>query len=206
MTAHRAPAHFRHVVWEGRFQPVHRGHVAYVGELLDLADTITLVVVANETSDRAPVASPVPDFSHTVDAHHADERNPWPLWLRHHMVTETLRSAFPDRAADIRVLAGHRLDLDWPLYQQLLAPERVFAVPLRDDFEDAKAKAWTELGEQVTRVDVSHLPEVSGTLVRELLARGEDLDRVLLPRTRELIASYTADLAGTGGRVVETSR
>jgi hypothetical protein len=155
-------------------------------------------VVANETSDQAPVPSPVPDFSRMVDAHHAGERNPWPLWLRHHMVTETLRSAFPSRVADIRVLAGHRLDLDWPLYRELLAPDRVFAVPLRDYFEDAKAKAWTDLGERVARIGVSHLPEVSGTLVRELLARGDNLDRVLLPRTRELIASYTADLEGAG--------
>lgn len=188
MTADEAATErFGHLVWEGRFQPIHRGHVAYVEELLRRADTLTIVVVANETSDRAVVASPVPEFSRTVDAHHAGERNPWPLWLRHHMVGETLRSAFPDRVADIRVLAGHRLDLDWPLYRQLLAPDRVFAVPLRDEFEDAKARAWTDLGERVVRVDVSELPEVSGTLVREMLAAGDDLDRVLLPRTRELM-------------------
>ena len=114
----------------------------------------------------------MPDFSRTVDAHHAAERNPWPLWLRHRMVVETLRAAFPEFGRSGAPLAGHRLDLDWQLYRELLPPDRIFAVPLRDDFEDAKAKAWTALGERVERIDVSHLPEVSGTLVRERLASG----------------------------------
>ena len=186
MTA--APA----LVWEGRFQPIHRGHVAYVGELLRRAVAVTVVVVANELSHGR---SPVPDFSRMVDAHHAAERNPWPLWLRHRMVVETLRAAYPDEvgAGRVQVLAGHRLDLDWDLYRgQLLPAERAFAVPLRDAFEDAKAAAWRSLGERVERVDVSGLPEVSGTLVRELLATGGELDRVLLPTTRRLLAEHRA--------------
>lgn len=180
------------LVWEGRFQPMHRGHVAYVGELLRRAVAVTIVVVANELSHGR---SPVPDFSRLVDAHHAAERNPWPLWLRHRMVVETLRAAYPEAVGDgrVQVLAGHRLDLDWELYRrQLLPGDRAFAVPLRDAFEDAKAAAWTSLGERVERVDVSHLPAVSGTLVRELLAAGGQLDRVLLPTTQRLLAEYRA--------------
>lgn len=180
------------LVWEGRFQPIHRGHVAYVGELLRRAAAVTIVVVANELSDGR---SPVPDFSRMVDAHHAAERNPWPLWLRHRMVVETLRAEYPEAvgAGRVQVLAGHRLDLDWELYRgQLLPADRAFAVPLRDAFEDAKAAAWRSLGERVERVDVGHLPEVSGTLVRELLASGGELDRVLLPATRRLLAEHRA--------------
>jgi D-3-phosphoglycerate dehydrogenase len=191
------------LVWEGRFQPIHRGHVAYVGELLRRAVAVTVVVVANELSHGR---SPVPDFSRLVDAHHAAERNPWPLWLRHRMVVETLRAAYPEAvgAGRVQVLAGHRLDLDWELYRrQLLPDDRAFAVPLRDGFEDAKAAAWTSLGERVERVDVSHLPAVSGTLVRDLLAAGERLDRVLLPTTQRLLAEYRAD---TGSAPERTDR
>ena len=187
MTA--APA----LVWEGRFQPIHRGHVAYVGELLRRAPAVTIVVVANELSHGR---SPVPDFSRMVDAHHAAERNPWPLWLRHRMVVETLRAEYPEAvgAGRVQVVAGHRLDLDWDLYRrQLLPADRAFAVPLRDAFEDAKAAAWRSLGERVERVDVAHLPEVSGALVRERLATGGGLDEVLLPATRRLLSEYQAD-------------
>ncbi|MFB7380487.1 hypothetical protein ACFC6U_24105 [Kitasatospora purpeofusca] len=178
---------FSHLVWEGRFQPVHRGHLAHVGELLRRTERLTVVVVANETSADARHRSPVPGFSRTVDGHHAGERNPWPLWLRHRMVRATVEAVFPERAGDVQVLAGHRLDLDWPLYQQLLPPERVFAVPSRDDFEDAKADAWTALGERVLRVDIDHLPKLSGTLVRELMAADSPLDEVLHPVTLELL-------------------
>ncbi|MBS2964824.1 adenylyltransferase/cytidyltransferase family protein [Actinocrinis puniceicyclus] len=179
MTHDRYP----HLVWEGRFQPVHRGHLAYVGELLRHADQVTVVVVANETSTHSAVPSPVPQFSAIVDGHHAAERNPWPLWLRQRMVQSAVRAAHPGRAADVTVLGGHRLDLDWPLYRQLLPADRVFAVPARDDFEDAKARAWTALGERVVRLDVGHLPRISGTQVRELMASGDALDEVLHPVT-----------------------
>jgi hypothetical protein len=184
----------RHLVWEGRFQPIHRGHVAYVGELLGRCDSLTVVVVANETSTEVAGVSPVPDFSAVVDQHHVGEKNPWPLWFRRLMVVETLAAAYPD--APLTVLAGHRLDLDWELYDQLLPPDRVFAVPGRDDFEDAKAAAWRSLGQQVLRVDVAGLPVVSGTEVRRRMAAGEDLDPVLLPRTRELLQSHAGPGAG----------
>ena len=169
---------------------MHRGHLAYVGELLQRADQVTVVVVANETSERSSVPSPVPEFSALVDGHHAAERNPWPLWLRQRMVQTAIRTAYAERIADITVLAGHRLDLDWPLYQQLLPADRVFAVPARDDFEDAKAEAWAKLGERVIRLDVTHLPSVSGTQVRELLDHGGPLEAVLHPVTLAMLHEY----------------
>lgn len=176
----------RVLVWEGRFQPIHRGHVAYVGELIPRADRLVIVVVANETSHGRN--TPVPEFSATVDEHHGAEKNPWPLWLRHRLVQRTLASTFPD--ADITVLGGHRLDLDWPLYDLLLPAGRVFAVPTRDEFEDAKAKAWTSLGQQVERVEVGHLPAISGTLVRQTLASGQGLRELLEPVTYDLLLPH----------------
>ncbi|MDR7303524.1 adenylyltransferase/cytidyltransferase family protein [Haloactinomyces albus] len=172
-------------IWEGRFQPIHRGHVAYVRELLKLCDDLIIVVVANEVSEVS--SSPVPEFSAIVDEHHRSENNPWPLWQRRKLVSKTLTATFPE--ANITVLAGHRLDLDWNLYDQLLPPDRVFAVPTRDDFEDAKAEAWTSLGERVHRVDTSHVMSVSGTLVRERMQEGKELESVLEPITAELISS-----------------
>jgi len=176
----------RVLVWEGRFQPVHRGHVAFVRELVPRADRLVVVVVANETSDER--ASAVPAFSAVVDEHHRSEKNPWPLWLRHRLVQRTLAATFPD--ADITVLGGHRLDLDWPLYDRLLPEGRIFAVPTRDEFEDAKAAAWQELGQSVERIPVAHLPEVSGTLVRSTLADGQGLEELLEPVTYRELAPY----------------
>lgn len=173
-------------VWEGRFQPIHKGHVAYVGELLKLCDRLVIVVVANEVS--AGRATPVPSFSSIVDEHHRGEKNPWPHWFRQQLVAQTLKTVFPE--GDITVLAGHRLDLDWQLYDDLLPPGRTFAVPTRDAFEEDKARAWLALGQEVRRVEVGHLPEVSGTLVRQRMAAGGPLDALLEPITCRLLNEY----------------
>jgi cytidyltransferase-like protein len=185
------------VVWEGRFQPIHRGHVAYLQELSKLAPRIIVVVLNNELSTDPGRTSVAPSFSAVVDGHHTAERNPWPLWLRHRLVLETVRAEMPD--CDVTVLAGHRLDLDWPFYTGLLPPNRFFATPMRDDFEDAKAETWQALGEHVRRIDVSHLPTISGTLVRERLDNRGRLDDLLCPSTLELLQPYLDSVTKTGG-------
>jgi cytidyltransferase-like protein len=179
----------RNLVWEGRFQPIHRGHVAYVQRLLERADTLTVVVVANELSSSLPPERlVVPDFSREVDEHHAAERNPWPLWVRHELVHRTLAAEAGDRV--VTVLAGHRIDLDWPMWDQLLRPGRIFAVPERDSFEDAKAKAWTSLDQRVERVAVADLPRFSGTQVRDCLATGGSLSRLMHPVSIEILTEH----------------
>lgn len=179
------------LVWEGRYQPFHLGHLAVVERLLADTRTLTVVVVANERSaetDPDGRPTPVPEFSRVVDGHHQADKNPWPLWLRVAVVTETVRAAFPP--GEVQVLSGHRIDLDWPLYDQLLPPERVFCVPVRDDFEDLKAKAWTELGQRVSRVELPEAMEVSGTLVRERLEAGEGLEGLLHPVALDVLRRH----------------
>lgn len=179
---------FANVIWEGRFQPIHRGHVEYVRRLIGCARHVWIFVVENEVStDVFPDGSdlPVPEFSAEVDRHHGGEKNPLPFWLRYRLVTETLREELP--AAPITVWGGRRLDLLWPLYARALPPDRVFITPRRDPFEDAKAAAWSRLGEQVVRMDVSDLPAISATELRETLRNGGATERFLCPSTERLL-------------------
>jgi hypothetical protein len=181
-------ARYPNVVWEGRYQPIHRGHLAYISELLEQAEHLWLFVVANETSQAAGFSLadlPVPEFTQQVDPHHVPEKNPLPFWLRYWLVAETIQAEFP--AAPITVWGGRRLDLAWPFYAKVLPPDRVFLTPLRDTFEDAKAAAWAKLGEAVLRVDVSHLPKISATDTRNALRGGRPVDELLAPRTIALL-------------------
>lgn len=176
------------VIWEGRYQPIHRGHLAYIERLLESARHVLLFVVMNETSAQAGLAVndlPVPEFTQAVDPHHVPEKNPLPFWLRYRLVQETVQAEFP--GAPITVWGGRRLDLAWSLYSPGFPPDRVFLTPLRDSFEDVKAAAWEKLGEQVLRVDVSDLPLVSGTAVRSAARGGDDLTQLLAPRTIETL-------------------
>ena len=179
---------FANVIWEGRFQPIHRGHVAYVRLLLGYACHLWIFVVENEVSTdvvRDPSELPVPEFTAEVDRHHGGEKNPLPFWLRYRLVGETLREELPD--APITVWGGRRLDLAGPLYARALPPDRIFITPNRDAFEDAKADAWRRLGERVLRVDVGALPAISATELRQALRTGGATDRFLCPSTERLL-------------------
>ncbi len=86
---------YKNVIWEGRYQPIHRGHVAYVQRLLRSAERVWIVVVANEVSsepEELPLTLPVPKFTAIVDPHHSPENNPLPFWLRLLLVQKTIRS------------------------------------------------------------------------------------------------------------------
>ena len=175
----------RDVVWEGRFQPIHFGHLGYVGRMLDNCDSLTVVVVANELSTaHTDSVLAVPWFSRQVDHHHRLEKNPWPLRLRVDLVKATLDSEFGRGA--VTVVGGHRLDLDWNLWDQLLPQDRIFVTPLRDAFEDDKARAWAALGQRVERLEVQDLPKISATDVRRRLADGRSVDGWLHPQTIEI--------------------
>jgi cytidyltransferase-like protein len=179
------------VIWEGRFQPIHRGHIAYIKTLLELCDHLWLFVVDNERSDSAapPVSSSIPWFSKIVDEHHRSDKNPLPFWLRLRLVQETLTAEFGS-CAPITVWGGRRLDFQWPYYAKAFPQNRVFVTPLRDDFEDVKAKAWEELGEQVVRLDVSHIPTISATMVRSAWNNPTERNKLLHPRTVELLQEF----------------
>jgi hypothetical protein len=182
---------FKNIIWEGRFQPMHRGHIAYVKMLLTYGEHVWIFVVDNERSDTAdpPVSSPVPWFSEIVDSHHNEEKNPLPFWLRLRIVQETLRDEFGPEAP-LTVWGGRRLDFQWEYYRRALPPQRVFLTPLRDEFEDVKARAWQELGETVIRIEVSEIPRISATMVRAAWNHPDERSTLLHPRTVSLLEEY----------------
>lgn len=182
---------FPNVIWEGRFQPIHIGHLKYMEKLLSFGNHLYIVVVANELSSevfKVPEELPVRFFSEEVDFHHQPEKNIFPYWLRYRMVNDAIKEYF-NNTDQITIMSGRRLDLAWDLYQKVLPPERVFITPTRDSFEDTKAKAWVFLNEKNYRIDVSDLPVVSATLVRSLLEEKNisELEKYLLPSTIRML-------------------
>ncbi len=180
---------FENVIWEGRYQPIHKGHLSYIKTLLHFGKTVWITVNANELSHQVfknPEDIKDKKFSDIVDFHHQPSKNMFPFWLRYKMVNEAIKEAFGNEAP-IMIMSGRRLDLAWDLYKNIFPPNRVFITPLRDDFEDEKAKAWSLQGETTYRIDVSNLPLISGTLVREKLEQKDKLHEWLMPSTIELL-------------------
>jgi len=169
---------YENIIWEGRFQPFHNGHLSYIKKLKEHGRNLWIVVLSNETSDEiigGAQNSPVPEFTKEVDPHHRIEKNPLPQWLRFMIVKKSVEDAF-GLQSNIYITMGHRLDLDWNFYKKNLPAQRVFITPLRDSYEDSKAIAWNKLGEKCIRIDVSDLPDISATKVRESIKKGESIE------------------------------
>ena len=182
---------FENVIWEGRYQPIHKGHLAYIKLLLRHAEHLTIFVVENGRSTElgSHFVSPVPEFTKIVDKHHSPEKNPLPFWLRYRLVIETIKSEIGDDAP-VTIWGGKRLDFLWDFYSNALPPNRVFITPKRDGFEDAKAFAWKKLREKVIRIDVDHLPKISATMIRENVSKGKSTEELLCPETERLLKHY----------------
>lgn len=180
---------YQNIIWEGRFQPIHKGHLGYIKKLLTLANRIWIIVLANECSSAA-LTLPVPEFSMHIDRHHASEKNPFPLWLRYLMVKEAINAELEGDANRIEIVWGHRWDLDYLFYAHALPDNRCFAIPLRDSDDDLKEKTLLELKENCIRVNVSDLPIISATMVRKAASNHEPLQEYLSPTTINLLKAY----------------
>ena len=171
------------IIWEGRYQPIHLGHIAYIRHLLSKGMPVWIYLVDNEVSDDLPeIKSPVREFTSIVDQHHRPEKNPLPFWLRYQLLTATLSGEFGANP-DLTVWGGRRLDLHWPYVSKALPPKRKFILSKRDDFEDAKAKFWASLGQPVERIQKIDGPSFSATDFRTALANGEPIDQFLSSHT-----------------------
>lgn len=179
---------FKNVIWEGRFQPIHLGHISYIKKLLAFGEHVWIYMVHNEVS-KSDFNSPVPYFTEEVDKHHIVEKNPIPFSIRYRIVRETLLNEF-GADAPITFWGGRRMDLSWSFCKQALPEERVFLTPERDEFEDIKAKAWNDLGEKVIRINVSDLPKISATQVRKAIKENKSTEGLLSPKTYELMKKF----------------
>jgi nicotinic acid mononucleotide adenylyltransferase len=183
--------HYDWLIWIGRFQPIHAGHVALMRDMLTQAPNLAVYVVANEisaTTDLTLADMPDADFARSVDEHHGAAKNPLPFWFAYRLVQEAV--ADQGLLGPVTVWGGRRPELQWGLFTRLLPESRAFVLPVRDEYEDVKARGYEVQGEATVRIPAGHIPEISATLVRERLAQGADLGDLLLPCTERALRSW----------------
>ena len=171
------------IIWEGRFQPIQKGHISYIRRLLSYGSPVWIYLVDNELSIDVPeTQSPVPQFTKVVDHHHKSVKNPLAFWIRYQLLTATLRGEFGDRP-DLFVWGGRRMDLHWSYVSSALPPRRRFLLSRKDEFEDAKAAAFGALGETVERIEDLDGPDFRATDFRAAVRSNAPIDEFLSPHT-----------------------
>ena len=151
-----------YAVWDGRFQPFHLGHVAVIKAIVTQFD-LPLVVMIIQSSEEAPNT----DYTASVNAHHTLDRNPLTLWERYQMVNTVV--AAEDLSDRVTVLGIPRPDTYWSIARSSYPQRRFICLTDKDDYERSKAVFWAKLGEETRVVKTEGLPEISGTMVKELI-------------------------------------
>jgi cytidyltransferase-like protein len=165
-------------VWDGRFQPLHRGHVAVMERILDRFDAPLVVMVI-----QSSVVPGGDAYTREADRHHAAARNPLTLWERCQMLDAVVEAeGWRER---VRVLGILRPDLFWPQIQPFYPPRRFMILTGKDDYERAKAGFWAGLGETCATLDCAGLPAISASEVKANLRAGTGIESWLHPATHD---------------------
>lgn len=156
----------------GRFQPFHNGHFRYLVAALELAD----VVYVGITNPGAPAAGLVEE----TDTHrHLPENNPFSFSERERMVQLSAEQVGPGDAGRI-VIVPFDVNGDPSGWPDAIPLDAVQYVVPHEPWDFEKASRFEQVGYRVHMLS-AQARRVTATQVRELIARGDESWRTLVP-------------------------
>lgn len=168
------------IIFTGRLQPVHSGHIAFWRILKRKYPHHQLVIciLRQASLSNSGIKHTSPDQFHQLAAEVFDKaRNPLPNWER--LVLATLAARTDPLLQNAILLLRDRPDVSWPASLQDLPSNRVWAINVDSPLDAAKVAFYRGQGEAV---DAFSLPRsLDSTTIRGRLRRGEP-DLSFLPR------------------------
>ena len=167
------------VVFTGRFQPFHRGHLEMVHHALDLAEKVLIGVTNPDDAPRV---------AHAASPHrHLSASNPYSYQQRQQLI---------EAALHVDGVAATRYDivpfpLDAPaLWPRIVVPGTPQLVRVFSDWEREKVRRFAAAGYPPLVVEGDPTNRVTATEVRRALAAGEAVPGSVPCGTRELLQSW----------------
>lgn len=162
---------FQNAVWDGRFQPVHRGHIAVVERAFTQfeCDLTVMIIQSSEGSKD--------EYGDEVNRHHQLSRNPLTYWERVRLL-ELSEPRVP-AGLKLRIQGIPRPDLYWDLARPFYPPGRFLILTGKDEYEQRKVHFWNGLGETTRLLDTSGLPKFSATDLKKAIHAGEGWEQFL---------------------------
>lgn len=169
------------LLFAGRFQPFHVGHLDSMQRLIEEHRPSELVLCVLGGVPDGFVDEEESDLRTHAQAHHVAERNPWPLtttMAAAARICSHLVQAHPSLLA--APLSMPRMDLAWPFVERWIPAPRCWAVPQTiDAFSMAKRDFFLGHGDEVVLFDEQRI--TSGEFIRSSMAAGDPLTRTLIP-------------------------
>lgn len=168
---------YQNAVWDGRFQPLHRGHIAVIERIFTQFERdLTVMIIQSSEGSRD-------EYGDEVNRHHQLSRNPLTYWERVRLL-ELSRARVPD-GLKLRIQGIPRPDLYWDIAKPFYPPDRFLIVTGKDEYEQRKVHFWDRLGETTRLLDVSGIPKISATEVKTAIHTGQGWERFLPDGTLE---------------------
>ena len=179
----------RYLIFHGRFQPYHNGHQAVLDYLIRNTDDIILVGVVNPDPWEIWPGDKADELRFSPD------KNPLTYWERYVLISEAIiHRKLTSRVRGIVPMPRPSINID---QAKRFAPvdncRFVFTSRFGDELEEAKLELTKSSGGVPFIVEECELSEevrpISSTLIRDLMATGDDEWKKLVPKETEPLYS-----------------
>ncbi len=153
------------IIFTGRFQPFHNGHVSLIKQLRKEYPTQSLCIAVIKD---VPLATKN-EFDKTVDDKLTPERNPFNAEITLSLINQVLKAEGIDNT--VVTLMPRASAATWDIVKTLFDCERIWAFTKNqvalDDWEDKKAAFYQSMGDKVIRIPIEK--DIEGTIIRQAI-------------------------------------
>lgn len=173
------------IIYTGRFQPFHNGHLSLIKQLSKEHpdETLCIAVIKDIPLEEKT------EFDKTVDGMLSQDRNPFNAEITLALIDKVLKAERIDNI--VVTLMPRASSATWGIIKALFDCERIWVFTKNqissDDWEDKKSAFYQSMGDKVIRIPIDKT--ISGSDIRILIQNSEydKLQLYLHPSTIEAI-------------------
>ena len=163
----------RNLVFTGRFQPLHLGHINTLKNIKHMFpnDLLIICIIRNTIKEEIPLENN--SFYQLSKDKQQSVNNPLPNWNRY-MLLKLAIDADKELSNNTIILFRDRSDIDWEKSIKDLPDERVFLLPSynKESFDQEKLKYYQSKNEKIEFIQGSKDGFMSATDIRNQLKNG----------------------------------
>ena len=162
------------IVFTGRFQPLHNGHVKMLENIKRKYPDSNLIICIIRNSENIKTDEEKGSFHFHSQEKHIKKNNPLPNRIRFKLLNILIKSN-PIFSKTV-VLMRDRPDTDWAKSLQGLPKDRTIVLPSygKEEFDRQKCEYYKLKGEKLIFIDIDEDMQYSATAIREKLKKGDN--------------------------------